>query len=1013
MPIEPPQLDDLRYDGVVEDLVRRIPVYAPSWTDHNESDPGITLIQLFAQLAEQIGYRLNRVPELAHIELLKLLGIRLRPAEAATTRLALLLQDPSRATSVALPAGTVARAKSGKPPPVFTTDGEHDVVPADVALLVSSKNPFIHDVLLLPGGAREDPSELPGTPLDDSAWLSVRWDGRKPKAKDLPASPVGPLGAGHRYLWLGLRFNDAADAGFRGVRVRLDLQFDDDEQPTLLSQGVCEQPVLAGEAPDVVDWLHYWDADAGELRRVPGRIDDDTDELEHSGSIVFTVPEGIGPVPDDSWAPMQEASSTSALDCSRAFSDALAEALGESSLLDETLAAIGEIYKTQFLAALEDVWAGLPPAPAIQTLVDSLRDGLIERIDDLWTLPDLAAVSQAVETGLVDYLRAADSLAETQPLFAQLDAIFLQPVRNILGGGGTLAQKIAAITSAVAAVSANASAAAIHDAVISWIEARLAAAATFEVPNWLRQDVADYYADLAMDAINAVWGSPLSESLLEAIADYYKGAATEALDTALDTPPTQALTHLADVYAEALGAAREALEEAAAAIVELVVHPLDPKHRRPDRIRGWLRLTVPGSWADDAAAAPRLRHAGFNVVPATNAEMSGRYVLGGASGRPGQHFALRHQNLLADTLRLSVQESTDPTEALTPWEEAADLAAAGPFDRVFALDREAGIVDFGDGINGAIPPLVPGAGNIVVESYRYGGGEGGNLAVGAIDKLEAGPASVAGAVNVVVADGGKDAEDLDGAKRRARRDLATRHRAVTKSDFEWIATQTPGVRVARAVAVGRRRPLPAGPGAPAQPPEARCGPPLPAGPTGLDDDVVAHGVVTVVAVPDTEGPEPLPTPSFLRAVCLWLDRHRLVTTELYVVPPQYARICDLRVTVRPQPGFTRTELQDAVEADMARYLHVLAGGDDGTGFPFGGRLHVAELLSRIDRLPGVDRVEDLRCSFTRTKSGAVPRQGTLVLCPSGPGEVEELVLAAEESVSFDAPTTLLTSLGSP
>jgi hypothetical protein len=98
---------------------------------------------------------------------------------------------------------------------------------------------------------------------------------------------------------------------------------------------------------------------------------------------------------------------------------------------------------------------------------------------------------------------------------------------------------------------------------------------------------------------------------------------------------------------------------------------------------------------------------------------------------------------------------------------------------------------------------------------------------------------------------------------------------------------------------------------------------------------------------------------------------------------------------------------------MARYLHPLTGGDDGTGFPFGGRVHVADLMSRIDRLPGVDRVEEVRCSFTRTKSGAAPRQGTIVLCPSAPNEVEELVLAAEETVSFDRTTTMLTSQGSP
>src|SRR3954470_6174962 len=119
MPIESPQLDDLRYDRVVEDLVRRIPVYAPEWTDHNDSDPGITLIQLFAFLAEQVGYRLNQVPDKVHVELLKLLGVRLQPALAAHTTLAFLLSDPSILTGFTLPKATRANAARGSPPPSF------------------------------------------------------------------------------------------------------------------------------------------------------------------------------------------------------------------------------------------------------------------------------------------------------------------------------------------------------------------------------------------------------------------------------------------------------------------------------------------------------------------------------------------------------------------------------------------------------------------------------------------------------------------------------------------------------------------------------------------------------------------------------------------------------------------------------------------------------------------------------------------------------------------------------
>src|SRR5271167_4304450 len=106
MPIQSPNLDDLRYERIVEDLLRRIPAYAPEWTDFNDSDPGVTLIQLFAYLAEQVGYRLNCVPEKNYVELLKLLGVQLRPALAAISRMGIFLSDPTLPEGFTLDAGS-------------------------------------------------------------------------------------------------------------------------------------------------------------------------------------------------------------------------------------------------------------------------------------------------------------------------------------------------------------------------------------------------------------------------------------------------------------------------------------------------------------------------------------------------------------------------------------------------------------------------------------------------------------------------------------------------------------------------------------------------------------------------------------------------------------------------------------------------------------------------------------------------------------------------------------------
>ena len=70
--IPPPKLDDRSFHDIVEEAISMIPRYAPEWTNHNPSDPGITLIELFAWLTELLVYRINRIPERLHASLLQL-----------------------------------------------------------------------------------------------------------------------------------------------------------------------------------------------------------------------------------------------------------------------------------------------------------------------------------------------------------------------------------------------------------------------------------------------------------------------------------------------------------------------------------------------------------------------------------------------------------------------------------------------------------------------------------------------------------------------------------------------------------------------------------------------------------------------------------------------------------------------------------------------------------------------------------------------------------------------------
>ena len=111
MAIQPPRLDDRAFDDLRAELIRRIPTHAPEWTDHNASDPGIALVELFAALGDNVLYRLNRVPEVARLEFLRLLAIPPRPARAAQAMVRLISSDPRlRIDQVIVPAGKPAAA---------------------------------------------------------------------------------------------------------------------------------------------------------------------------------------------------------------------------------------------------------------------------------------------------------------------------------------------------------------------------------------------------------------------------------------------------------------------------------------------------------------------------------------------------------------------------------------------------------------------------------------------------------------------------------------------------------------------------------------------------------------------------------------------------------------------------------------------------------------------------------------------------------------------------------------
>ncbi len=124
MPLLVPNLDTRTYNDLVAEAKQRIPRYLPEWTDLNESDPGIALVELFAWMTEATLYQLNQAPNALRLKMLQLLGYSTRPAQPAKTELQFTLS--SGVDSIVVPSGTrVAASGATNPdgsPVIFETD---------------------------------------------------------------------------------------------------------------------------------------------------------------------------------------------------------------------------------------------------------------------------------------------------------------------------------------------------------------------------------------------------------------------------------------------------------------------------------------------------------------------------------------------------------------------------------------------------------------------------------------------------------------------------------------------------------------------------------------------------------------------------------------------------------------------------------------------------------------------------------------------------------------------------
>jgi predicted phage baseplate assembly protein len=282
-------------------------------------------------------------------------------------------------------------------------------------------------------------------------------------------------------------------------------------------------------------------------------------------------------------------------------------------------------------------------------------------------------------------------------------------------------------------------------------------------------------------------------------------------------------------------------------------------------------------------------------------------------------------------------DSADPFGAgggsVQEWQEVPSLAGADPADRVFTLDPAAGLLTFGDGVQGRAVP--DGYRNVIARVYRTGGGTAGLPAPGALlSPLRSTPGLTGATVLSITS--GSDAETQAGLLRRGPAAIRSQLRAVAPEDYATLALATPGVDVARAHCL------------PGQHPDA----PGRAAPGTL-------GLLVVPRAHSGNGP-PSPSSEDLAQVAAFLARSAgIVGARVVTAGPRYRQIA-VQGLLSGEPGADPATLESAVRDRVDAWLDPVTGADDGGGWPFGGAVGWNALVQMLlAGVPGLEAVSRL------------------------------------------------------
>ena len=411
------------------------------------------------------------------------------------------------------------------------------------------------------------------------------------------------------------------------------------------------------------------------------------------------------------------------------------------------------------------------------------------------------------------------------------------------------------------------------------------------------------------------------------------------------------------------------------------------RHERElfDKVLFWLKGSVVEG---DLTQKPKLFSIWVNSTYATQASVVEDEIVGSSQVVAHQEFPLLNPMIINQAV--FVLETTDPSEeerqailaeegadAIAEqkdasgeiqhfkirWHEVDDFDFSTPYARHYIADKRLGVIKFGDGVQGMIPP--PGADNIRA-NYRFGGGTNGNIEAGKISSLKNAIPFVDQVTNHLRADGGSDTETLDEVRIRGPQTLKHRERAISPSDFEALA-KSASRTVVRAKCLANTN----------------------------SDGESAPGHVSVIIVPVHQIKNEPPSRILCTTVADYLKAHTANTlgsdTGLDVRGAKYIQIA-IEPTIIPTTLEAAVGVEDAVIKTLQRYIHPLTGGPDEDGWVFGATICRTELFALLESIQDVDHVQDI---VIRVEDEV--KAGDVVMGP------EQLPFSGEHKVNIQSP----------